>query len=168
MRAGSDTIRLIVVRIEIHPERVVIDLSRAGIAHVLGLPGPEAKSDNIIHEIAVSLKRSGLAVRLICGNGVRANDEPDPSLVRLLCQARVWWQELAKGETTIASLSRAEGVTASWMTRVIRLAFLSPEVVEAIIAGQVASDVDQKALLPIGAISADWGQQVRLVLRKTA
>jgi hypothetical protein len=57
------------------------------------------------------------------------------SKVRLLLKARRWWNELRKGEVDIKTLASNEGVQASYVTRVVRLAFLAPAVVDTILAG---------------------------------
>ena len=50
------------------------------------------------------------------------------------------------------------------MTRVVRLAFLSPALVEAILAGRQGAMIDGKALTGTDAIPIDWAQQRALFL----
>ena len=98
---------------------------------------------------------------------VRSASPPDESLIRLLLTARRWWAELAKGEFDITALSVRENVSASWMTRVVRLAFLAPDVVEAVLAGKTKVGIDAKALLTGGAIPSAWAKQAELLLPVT-
>jgi hypothetical protein len=91
---------------------------------------------------------------------------PDPTLARLLVKARRWWGELAGGEINIAALSRREGIRDSYITKVVRLAFLSPAVVDAILAGETRADLDGKMLLATGAISGRWEEQAARFLPK--
>ena len=77
-----------------------------------------------------------MAVRLVHTNGKAASaGTPDPGLVKLLLKARGWWSHIASGEIDISTLARREGVNDSWMSRVIRLNFLAPAIVDAILAG---------------------------------
>jgi hypothetical protein len=66
---------------------------------------------------------------------------------------------LAQGQFDIAELARREGVTGSYVTRVVRLAFLSPLIVEGILHGRQRLDLTCPALLEPGAISARWTDQ---------
>ena len=84
----------------------------------------------------VRLTRTGMAVRLVHTNGKAAGDSiPDGGLIKLLLKAREWWSHIASGEIDIAALAKREGVNDSWMSRVIRLNFLAPAIVDAILAG---------------------------------
>jgi len=160
LRGGADILRHLLTAVTVHPDRVVLSLSHGGMAQLLGLEAGSHPSGTVDHAIAASLKRSGMAVRLVHDNGARAGSrEPDPALLRLVLQARQWWAELATGETDIAGLARQEGVTPSWMTRVVRLAFLAPKVVDAMLAGQLRSSVDAKSILSSDAIAASWQEQ---------
>jgi len=108
----------------------------------------------------VRLSRTGRAIRLVQEDGRAATGAaPDPALLRLLVTARRWWDELAQGQCDIAALARREKVSASWMTRVVRLAFLSPSVTEAILSGRTRAGTDAAALLATGAVAIDWREQ---------
>lgn len=108
----------------------------------------------------VRLTRTGLAMRLVQANGKAAVvREPDPALIRLLLKARRWWERLATGETDIATLARAERVNDSWMTRVVRLNFLAPEVVEAILNGEQPARLTANSLALISPLPEAWSEQ---------
>ena len=49
------------------------------------------------------------------------------------------------------------------MTRVVRLAFLAPDIVEAIVAGRQAAGIDAKALVQAGSLPIAWTEQKRLL-----
>jgi hypothetical protein len=51
-------------------------------------------------------------------------------------QGRSWWRVLAEGEIDLPTLAGREGVTASWMVRIVRPAFLAPEPVEMLARGR--------------------------------
>lgn len=66
----------------------------------------------------------------------------DSTLVKALARAFRWKRILETGEfTTIAELAEHEGIASSYMTRVLRLTLLAPEIVEAILEGQQGREV---------------------------
>ena len=61
----------------------------------------------------------------------------DSTLVKALARAFRWKQMLESGEfATIAELAEREGIAPSYMTRVLRLTLLAPDLVEAILDGK--------------------------------
>jgi len=61
----------------------------------------------------------------------------DSALVKAIARAFRWKRMLDTGEfTTIAELAAHDGIACSYMTRVLRLTLLSPEIVEAILDGK--------------------------------
>ncbi len=158
-------IRSVIARILIYPDRIELQLSSSGIAKVLDQPLATSDKDTFAHEVRASLKRSGLAVRLIEANGQPATaDKVDLSLIRLINQARTWWAELSKGELNIASLARQEGVTRSYIARILRLAFLSPELIDAILNGRATQSLSGHMLRAKGVIADDWTAQRKELL----
>ncbi|MFZ3584672.1 hypothetical protein ACOI1H_21315 [Loktanella sp. DJP18] len=66
----------------------------------------------------------------------------DSTLLKALARAFRWKRMLESGEfTTIAELAAREGIAPSYMTRVLRLTLLAPDIVEVILDGKPASDV---------------------------
>ncbi len=61
----------------------------------------------------------------------------DSTLVKALARAFRWKRMLESGEfTTVAELAEREGIAPSYMTRVLRLTLLAPDIVEAILDGR--------------------------------
>jgi hypothetical protein len=66
----------------------------------------------------------------------------DSTLVKALARAFRWKRLLESGEfVTIAELAEREGIAPSYMTRVLRLSLLAPDIVEAILDGRQGIDV---------------------------
>jgi hypothetical protein len=66
----------------------------------------------------------------------------DYTLVKALARAFRWKRMLESGEfTTIAELAEREGIAPSYMTRVLRLTLLAPDIVEAILDGTQGPEV---------------------------
>ncbi len=113
---------------------------------------------------AARLTRSGRAMRLVQDNGIVPAGTPDRALVRLLIQARGWWAALRAGEINTSELAKREGVTPSYLTRVVRLAFLAPAVTDAILAGRQRAGVTAGRLTLGEPLPADWQAQMALLL----
>jgi hypothetical protein len=61
----------------------------------------------------------------------------DTALLKAIVRAHRWREMLENGEyTSAAELAKAEKVNDSYLSRILRLTLLAPEIVEAIIAGQ--------------------------------
>ena len=65
-----------------------------------------------------------------------APKRPDSTLIKALARAFRWKRALESGEfASSAELAEREGIAPSYMTRLLRLTLLAPEVVERILAG---------------------------------
>jgi hypothetical protein len=63
--------------------------------------------------------------------------KPDSALIKALARAFRWKRMLESGEfSTISELAECEGIAPSYMTRVLRLTLLAPDIVEAILDGR--------------------------------
>jgi site-specific DNA recombinase len=157
----------LMARVQIHQRRVDLELDGGAMATHFQMRRAAHGAPTLILHHEVRLTRTGRAMRLIDGRGASAaRAEPDAGLVRLVLRARRWWQELGKGELTVTELARKEGLTRSYLVRVLRLAFLSPRVVEAILEGRLRADIDASALTRTHAIDPDWHKQERMLLAR--
>ena len=69
--------------------------------------------------------------------GATHSRRTDNTLVKALARAFRWKRMLESGEfATIAELAEREGIAPSYMTRVLRLTLLAPDIVEAILDGK--------------------------------
>ncbi|MBR7651771.1 hypothetical protein KCX83_05465 [Brucella oryzae] len=69
-------------------------------------------------------------------------------MVKALARAFRWKRMLESGEfATIAELAERECIAPSYMTRVLRLTLLSPEIVEAILDGRQSAEVTLAGVL---------------------
>jgi hypothetical protein len=69
-------------------------------------------------------------------DGTTPSRQADSALVKALARAFRWKRMLESGEfATIAELAEREGIASSYMTRVLRLTLLAPELIEEILYG---------------------------------
>jgi hypothetical protein len=80
----------------------------------------------------------------------------DNTVVKALARAFRWKRMLESGEfATIGDLATNERIAPSYMTRVMRMTLLAPEIVEGIVEGRIAPGLAE-LLEPF---STDWAEQ---------
>lgn len=84
----------------------------------------------------------------------------DSTLVKALARAFRWKRMLESGEfATIGELAEREGIAVSYLTRVLRLTLLAPDIVEAILDGTQEPERTLSQLLET--LPTDWQSQRR-------
>ena len=72
----------------------------------------------------------------------------DNTMVKALARAFRWKRMLDSGAfATIGDLARKEGIAPSYMTRIMRMTLLAPEMVEAIVEGRQGPEVTLAGLM---------------------
>ncbi len=90
--------------------------------------------------------------------GATQSQRTDNTLVKALARAFRWKRMLESGEyATIAELAEREGIAPSYMTRVLRLTLLAPDIVEAILDGKQGPEVTLARLLE--GFPGQWASQ---------
>ena len=75
-------------------------------------------------------------------DGATQPRKTDNTLVKALARAFRWKRMLESGEyATIAELAEREGIAPSYMTRVLRLTLLAPDIIEGILDGKQGPEV---------------------------
>ena len=102
-------------------------------------------SITITREIPLQIKRRGIEMRLVLAS---SNKKPDPTLVKAIAKAHKWFAELSSGKiTSIAEIAARENIDIRYVSRVINLAFLAPDITEAIISGTQPADLSVNKLI---------------------
>jgi len=118
--------------------------------------------------VLVHLKRCGIETKLIMVNG--PTPEAHPSSVKILqtalLKALTWNQELITGKVLSASeIARREKVTSRYVTHILKLAFLAPEIIKLIAAGKVPNGVNLEIFKTVN-LGLCWKNQVMEILNK--
>jgi len=91
--------------------------------------------------------------------GVKQPRRTDNTLVKALARGFRWKWMLESGDfTTINELSKREGIAPSYMTRVLRLTLLAPDIVEAILDGQQGPEITLARVLE--PFPTEWEDQL--------
>ena len=117
-------------------------------------PIPETVTLHVPYRV---IKRSGRKAMQL-PEGVTQARRNDSTLVKALARAFRWKRMLESGEfATIAELAEREGIAPSYMTRVLRLTLLAPDIVEAILDARQRPEVTLRRLLE--PFPAEWDEQ---------
>lgn len=82
----------------------------------------------------------------------------DNTVIKALSRAFRWKNMLESGDfATIAELAQREGIAPSYMTRVVRLTLLAPEIVEAILDGKQRPEMTLARVLE--PFPVEWSRQ---------
>ena len=144
VRTGSSAaITALLGQVTIHDNRIEIALSVPAMAETLGLTAPDGASPTLTITREMRLTRTGRAVRLVHGSGAAATAQgADLTLIRLIAKSREWWARITAGNLDPSTLAAQEGVSVSYVVRVLRIAFLAPAVVDAVLDGRLRAGVD--------------------------
>jgi len=158
-------VRDLVETVEVHGDRIILKLDRSAVVRALNLRGSSGCQDVLSVTLPARIARTGRMVRLIDGGRSAVGGNVDNVLVRLVAKGRHWWRlMLSEAGLTVSVIAAREGMTSSYVTRLMRLAFLSPEVLESIMEGRQPVLLDGAAITAPNAVALDWREQRRVLL----
>lgn len=119
----------------------------------------------LVVRIPMRFQRRGGRKRVVAPDGSElapaTKPQPDSTLVKALARAWRWQKLLDKGVyTSVSEIGDAERMSKSYVSRILRLALLAPDIVEAILAG----GMDQGMILEQleRPLPASWEEQLSL------
>ena len=166
-RAGDNrTLALSLIEaVVIHDLHVELHLKRSGVLKALQLDGAKAskipaKEDLFELRIGVQLKRTGRGVRLIVGDEAHP---PDEGLIRLMARAFDAREQLLSGRySSIDDMARQTNASGTYLTTLVRLTYLAPDIVRAILDGRQPLDLSLTRLMTsTKALPHGWADQRR-------
>jgi site-specific DNA recombinase len=164
---------VLVTKVQVHADRIEVTLDQMGIARVLDaadsspqpahLGGDDRERQPEVLTIRARLKRTGIEMRMVIEDG----SEPanvDPVLVRLLIRAHAIRARLLQDPgLTLREIAAEEGVVGSYASRLVRLAFLAPDIVTTILSGRHPPQLTAKQLMDDTRLPLDWRAQRELL-----
>jgi site-specific DNA recombinase len=126
----------------------------------------EAASDSAVElTAAVAFKHRSIETRLVLP-GLAQQDRSsrcDPALIKAIVRGRAWFEELATGRArSLNELARRDGISRRYIRRLVGLAFLSPQLVEAILQGRQSVELTATRLTELD-LPLDWTEQHKLL-----
>jgi hypothetical protein len=112
--------------------------------------GLDRDGETITVHVPMTFRKRGGRKRVVTPDGAEWASRPrvDNALVKALARAFRWRKLLDEGtHATLENLARAKGVHATYVSRVLRLTLLAPEIVEAILDGRQPAEMRLEDLL---------------------
>ena len=165
----AKVVRDLVEKVVIEENTITIRVRRGGLlGGAVSSSSTENPSDSPIELTApVAFKRRGAEMRLVLPGMAIQNDRSrcDPTLIKAIARGHAWFEELAAGRArSLRELAERDGITRRYVRRLVDLAFLSPELVEAILHGRQPVDLTATRLTELD-LPLDWTDQRSLLAR---
>jgi hypothetical protein len=137
------TLSVIVKSGRIEPGHLSVTLDPALIAEQLGVLPIHINHDALTLTGDFTLRRRGVEARFVLGD---TSSGVDGTLLKNVAQGWVWFEEVKAGMTMQAIADR-ESVTQRRVARLVDLAFLAPDIVQAIIDGRQPATLTADSLI---------------------
>jgi site-specific DNA recombinase len=148
----------LVERVQLGADEIMINLNFAP------LTGEGAIS--VHHIVPMRIKRRGCEMRLALegASNDTATPKPDAALVKAVVRGHRWFDDLASGRAqSLTAIAQAKGCSDRYVSHLIPLAFLAPEIVEAILAGTQPVDLTAEKLIKRADLPLRWAEQKALL-----
>ena len=130
--------------------------------------GVETRLDgtSLVVRIPMRFQRRGGRKQIVAPDGseltLTSKPQPDGTLVKALARAWRWQRMLDEGVyATVSEIGDAENISKSYVSRILRLALLAPDIVDAILAGKTEQALMLEQLeRPLPAIWEEQRQQL--------
>ncbi|MCZ8547576.1 recombinase family protein, partial [Mesorhizobium qingshengii] len=165
-----------IVRITLSPETIEFEIRPAALMRVIlqsqgdGQSGGTNSQQPVIppeiHKVTVAcqIQRRGNEARLIIGDQPKHSRAPDPSLISLLVRSHSMLSALTNGSArSISELSKATGIHRADLSKALPMAFLSPAIVDDILAGNQPVSLTARRLARLADLPVDWDEQQSLL-----
>jgi len=81
-----------------------------------------------------------------------------PLFFNAIARARGWYGQIESGGTgSMAAIARHEGLAARYVSRLLRCAFLAPDIIESLLAGSAPPEMTLAKVLE--GVPLDWAEQ---------
>jgi hypothetical protein len=123
--------------------------------------------ETLVVRIPMQFQRRGGRKRIVAPDGSElapaTKPQPDATLVKALARAWRWHRMLDEGVyNTVRELGDAENISKSYVSRILRLALLAPDMVEVVLGGAADKAIMLERLEQ--PLPTSWEEQRRLFL----
>jgi DNA invertase Pin-like site-specific DNA recombinase len=154
-----------VKRIEVHADRIVIEVSSARLLKFLSedsavLACAKSGDRDIVLATPCQFRRRGTEMRLVIGGQAGGEARPDAILIAALVRAHTWWSELCSGKAhSIEHIAGRENSDARYVARNLKLAFLPPDITATILEGRQPAHLTADGLIKMLDLPCSWRLQ---------
>ena len=144
---AAQALRLLIDRVELRDDGIRLSI-KLPIAPSEGLAGRGPTHVALTRLIPLRMRRRGIELRLVIGDSSKASPRTDPALLKMIARAHCWFDDLVSGRVaSMVQIGKRERVGKRYVSRIIRLAFLAPEIVEQIVHGCQPPEISAESLL---------------------
>jgi DNA invertase Pin-like site-specific DNA recombinase len=158
----------LITQVDVDDHEILLHLDRAAVPTVAlqrGFPpaNPASAAPPFVLSILASLRRAGKGVRLVIGDG--AANAVDSGLASLLARAMATQAMLFCGhDNSVEAMAARLGARRDYLAVLLRLSYLSPDIVRAILAGEHPLELTPTRLIALSrALPHDWREQKRVL-----
>ncbi|MCH9051397.1 MAG: recombinase family protein [Proteobacteria bacterium] len=159
--------RKLLLRVTVGEEQVEIRLSREALREAVGITEATDEIDNEAFSITVPVRLRPRGVELkfvILDPAFRQAPKMDPTLIRGIVRANAWFDGLITGKfKTLRDIANREKLPERYVRRILELAFLSPDITEAVLDGRQPEDMMLEELVAGCNLPLAWPDQGRLL-----
>ena len=133
----------------------------------LGVDAEGSRDDTMLVSAPVAFRRRGVELKLVLPAAVESHKPRrlDVELVKAVARGHLWFEQLVAGQMeSLEAIADREGVSPGYPGRLLRLAFLAPDIVEAILQGRQSADLTLSRLTRQLDLPFAWASQ-RALLR---
>jgi hypothetical protein len=135
-----------------------VDLRADGMTAVIRLPG--ANQIRLTQSVSMVMKRRGVERRIVIASDSAPMGNPDPRILRVLSIGLRFWENLmSEKPLTAVEFAKQEGVDDRFIGRTLPLAFLAPQVVMWLAAGNHSPDWTSERLIRWQPLPMSWSEQ---------
>lgn len=147
---------------------IEIRLENPGLREWLGTGAISADDAPVTVTLPGSYQRSRGGRKMLVGNGKSAPENLNPALIQAVARGHEWFDRIATGKASgVKDIARQEGFRkCAYVGRVIRLAFLAPDITEAILRGKQPPDLTADWLIRLSSLPMSWEEQRRLFVSR--
>jgi hypothetical protein len=154
-------------RIEIREDRLHFALNVRWLTHYL-LGRSDRKHSrperDYSFEVPLRCRKRGAETKLIITAENMAACVPDPNLIKTVKDARLWYEELRRGEVdSVTVLASRHNTDRANVGKTLPLAFLAPPILEAILEGRQPVELTATRLKRGGDLPLSWKEQARFL-----
>src|SRR5882757_7688195 len=156
----------LVEKIIVDEKTIIIKLRRGLLwGEDVASSASEAASDSAVELTATAaFTRRGAETKLVLpGLAQKHSSRCDPALIKAIARGRAWFEELVSGRArSLQELAKRDGISRRYIRRLIGLAFLSPQLIEAILQGRQPVALTATRLTELD-LPLDWTEQQKLL-----
>jgi hypothetical protein len=158
-------VKSLVQQVRVGDAEISVWLNRIAVVSIV-MPGATAKQTDcktaveaVVLSIVATLRRAGKGTRLVIGDG--SANKIDDGLASLIARAIAIRNMLLSGpDDSIEAMASRLGVRRDYLTALVRLSYLSPEIVRAILVGQQPVELSATRLVKLSKdLPHDWRAQ---------